>query len=214
MLGEKVTRLELDERGCVGDRLWSVRTRLGKIASGKNSGRFEAVPRVMELGAHARDGGVVVIFPDGSTCRSEDARAAEELSRYLGQPVTLTKETEVSHFDDGPISLIGSASVAALSQERGELVDPARFRPNIVLDTTEPFSEEHWLGRHLAIGSAVLSVTMTSPRCVMVDMKTAALPAQPGNLKAIGRINDACLGIIAAVLTPGTIAVGDAVEVG
>jgi uncharacterized protein YcbX len=213
MLGESVTRLEIDERGSVGDRLWSVRTSQGKIASGKSTQRFEALPTVLELRARERDGVVVVTFPDDSTCNTEDPAAAERLSDYVGQPATFAKETQVSHFDDGPISLIGSASFAAVTQERGESVDPARFRPNIILDTTQPFSEDGWVGRELTIGSAVLSVTMMSPRCAMVDMKTADLPAQHGNLLAVGRANRANLGVIASVQAPGTIRVGDRVEI-
>jgi MOSC domain-containing protein len=213
MAGEPVTRLEIDERGCVGDRLWSVRTSQGKIASGKSTQRFEALPSVLELRARARDGVVVVTFPDGSTCITEDASAAERLSHYVGRPATFAKETSVSHFDDGPVSLIGSASVTAVAHERGEPVDPARFRPNIVLDTSQPFSEDGWVGRELAVGSAVLSVTMTSPRCAMVDMKTAELPAQHGNLLAVGRANRANLGVIASVQVPGAIHVGDMVEI-
>lgn len=63
----------------------------------------------------------------------------------------------------------------------------------------------------LASGRAlpVLRVAMPSPRCVMVDMQTADLPAQPGNLKAVGRINDVLLGVVAAVSQPGTINIGD-----
>jgi uncharacterized protein YcbX len=66
MAGEEVTHLEVNQRGSVGDRLWSVRTSDGKIGSGKNSRRFAAVPKLLELRAEARDGTVVITFPDGS----------------------------------------------------------------------------------------------------------------------------------------------------
>jgi uncharacterized protein len=214
MLGEKVPRLGVDQRGCIGDRMWSIRTSGDKIGSGKNSSRFAAVPGLLELRAQERDGTVLIRFPDGSTCTTDAAHAADRLSRHVGQPVTLAMETEVSHFDDGPVSLIGRASVLAVSHHRGGPLDPARFRANILLDTTEPFVEDKWVGRQLEIGTAVLSVTMTSPRCVMVDMKTADLPAQPGNLSAIGRANAARLGVIATVVVPGTITAGDKVEIG
>jgi hypothetical protein len=45
-------------------------------------------------------------------------------------------------------------------------------------------------------------------------MATADLPDQPGNLTAIGRINNACLGVIAKVTTPGTISLGDELTIG
>jgi uncharacterized protein len=209
LAGESVTRLEVDQRGCVGDRQWSVRTAKDKIGSGKNSRRFAAIPGLLDVRAFERDSRVAVTFPDGSTCFVDDAEAATRLSRYVGQPVTFASETSVTHFDDGPISLIGRASVDALTEEQQEDVDPARFRANIHLATAGQFIEDSWLGRQLRIGTAVVQVEMTSPRCVMVNMATADLPEQPGNLTAIARINNACLGIIAKVITPGTISLGD-----
>jgi uncharacterized protein YcbX len=213
MTGERVTSLDLDERGAVGDRVWSVRTAADKIGSGKNSHRFASIEGLLELRAEELDGRVVVTFPDGTTCFTDDEDAAVRLSRQLAQPVTFARETSVSHYDDGPVSLIGMPSVAALSAEWQADVDPSRFRPNVVLDTSGPFVEDTWVGQRLQIGSAVLLVDMTSPRCVMVDMETADLPEQHGNLKAIGALNQACLGVIATVVVPGTIRVGDALSI-
>jgi uncharacterized protein YcbX len=209
LTGESVTRLEVDERGCVGDRRWSVRTEADKIGSGKSTRRFAAIPGLLDVRACERDGRVAVTFPDGSSCFVDDAEAAARLSQHVGRPVTFASETSVSHFDDGPVSLIGQASVDAVAEEQQEEVDPARFRANIHLSTSGPFVEDGWLGRQLRIGTAVVRVEMTSPRCVMVNMATADLPEQAGNLKAIGRINNACLGVIAKVMTPGTINLGD-----
>lgn len=196
-------------RGIVGDRLWSVRTPDNKIGSGKTSRRFAAVLGLLELRASIRDGRVIITFPDGSTCAVDDPDVAHRLSESLGRPVTVASETDVMHFDDGPISLVGGASVAALSAARGATVDATRFRPNVVLDTATAFMEDEWVGRRLRIGTVTLEVTVRSPRCVMVDMKTADLPAQPGNLLAAGRLNNACVGVIADVVEPGRLAVGD-----
>jgi uncharacterized protein len=211
MLGEDVASLELDSRGVVGDRSWSIRTAAAKIGSGKNTRRFAAVPRLLELRAASGPAGVRVTFPDGLTYAVEAPELADRLLHHCGQPLTLAKETDVSHFDDGPVSLIGMSSVDAVSSARGEPVDASRFRANIVLDTSDPFIEEKWIGSQLRLGDAVLEVTMGSPRCVMVDMATAEMPAQPGNLTTIGRLNEARLGVIARVVTPGRISVGDRV---
>ena len=213
MTGESVTRLELDQRGCVGDRQWSVRTEADKIGSGKNSRRFAAIPGLLDVRASERDGLVAVTFLDGSSCLVDDPEAAARLSQYVGRPVRFARETSVTHFDDGPVSLIGRASVDAVTEEQHEAVDPARFRANIHLATASPFLEDSWLGRQLQIGPAVFKVEMTSPRCVMVNMATADLPEQPGNLTAIGRINNTCLGVIATVIAPGTISLGDEVTI-
>lgn len=209
LLGEELTAVDLDERGVVGDRAWSVRTAAGKLGSGKATRRFEAVVGLLDLRARSRVGHVEVTLPTGNRYDVTDPHAAEQLSRHIGQPLTFVPEADVSHFDDGPVSLIGLASVQALGDARGEPVDSARFRANIHVNTVEPFVEDEWIGRRLRIGHAVLDVVLASPRCVMINMKTADLPAQPGNLAAIGRLHDQCLEVIARVVTPGRVAVGD-----
>lgn len=211
LLGEQLEVADVEERGVVGDRRWSVRTVDGKIGSGKSTRRFEAVIGLLDLRAAVSDGAVVVRFPDGAALRVDEPDAARRVSQHIGQPLSFARESDVSHFDDGPVSLLGLASVEALAAARGEPVDPARFRANIVLDTGEAFAEDEWIGRHVQIGSAVLEILLPSPRCVMINMATADLPAQPGNLAAVGRLHDQCLGVIARVVQPGSIAVGDEV---
>jgi uncharacterized protein len=210
MLGETLPQLEVDSRGVSGDRWWSVRTPEGKMGSGKNSNRFAAVHGLLDLRAFERDGVVMVRLPDGLDVAVDSPAATEALTRHLGRPVTVAQETDVTHYDDGPVSLLGLTSVAALSAHVGVPVDPARFRANILLETERPYEEDEWVGREVTVGTAVLRVTMTSPRCVMINMATADLPAQPGNLASLGKLHDACLGVIATVVRPGTVAIGDA----
>ncbi len=209
LTGESVDRLALDARGVVGDRTLAVRTADGGLGSGKTTGRFTAVPGLLLVRAATAGGSVVLTLPDGSTYDAADADGP--LSELLGQRVHVVHEDVTSHVDDGPVSLLGTASVAALAAERGADVDPVRFRPNLLLATERAFCEDDWVGRTVQIGTATLGVTMTSPRCVMVDLETADLPAQQGNLRAVGLLHDACLGVIADVLVPGTVAVGDEV---
>ena len=52
-----------------------------------------------------------------------------------------------------------------------------------------------------------------SGQTVSVWMATADLPEQHGNLLALGRINEANLGVIATIEQPGRITVGDALTV-
>ena len=213
VLGEQLTELAVDERGVAGDRRWAVRTAQGKIGSGKTTRRFAALPGLQQLRARDTADGVVVELPDGTVHPVGSAVLQERLSALLGEPVTLAPETDVSHFDDGPVSLVARASVEAVAAERGEPVETARFRPNLVLDGVGAFADEEWVGRTLRVGTVVLAVELASPRCVMVDSETADLPAQPGNLKAVGRLNDACLGVVARVVQPGVVRVGDRVVV-
>ena len=209
LLGEPLTTLDVDERGVVGDRVWSVRTASGKFGSGKSTTRFEAVIGLLQVRATTHDSGVMITFPDDGSHPIDDPATARLLSDRLNQPLTFGREADVSHYDDGPVSLVGLASVRALSEARGVPVDPARFRANIRLDTERPFIEDEWIGHRVAIGTVVLEVMLPSPRCVMINMASADLPEQPGNLAALGRLHDQCLGVIARVVTPGQIATGD-----
>lgn len=209
MLGERLLALDVDERGVVGDRHWSIRTAENKIGSGKNTRRFAAVPGLLALRAHTANTSVTITLPTGKELLTHDPDAGPVLSELLEQPVTLACESNVSHFDDGPVSVLGVASVTALAAEVGAGVDADRFRANILVEGLPPFAEDSLVGRVLRIGDVLLEVTMRSPRCVMIDMETAALPPQPGNLVAVGRLNDACLGVIARVVLPGRIRIGD-----
>jgi hypothetical protein len=212
LAGEPVEELECDQRGVAGDRLWSVRTEANKIGSGKNTRRFAAVDGLLHIRARLLDDRVEIELPDGRRCCVEDPVAATWLSDHVGQPVTLARESSVSHFDDGPMSVLGLTSVAALAAEAGADIDPSRFRANILLDGSAALWEDELIGHRLKIGTAVLEVTMRSTRCVMIDMSTADLPAQHGNLLAVGRMNETCLGVIAGVVVPGRIRVGDTVQ--
>lgn len=213
MAGEQLDALDIEPRGVVGDRLWSVRTPEDKIGSGKSTNRFRAVRGLLELRSRCADGRVIVSTGDGSTsCFVDDADAAAWVSGTLGQPLTFAQETDVAHHDDGPVSLLGLGSVAAFAGDRDEDVDVRRFRPNIIFDGLPAYAEDGWVGRTVRIGTAVLAVEFPSPRCVMVDMRTADLPAQPGNLAAIERDRAGRLGVIASVVAPGRVRLGDVVE--
>ena len=211
MLGEDLTGLDLDARGVVGDRAWSVRTPDNKIGSGKNTRRFAAVPGLLRLRASYDGDCVRVRLPDGDELAVDEAETARRLSAYLSRPVTLARETDVSHFDDGPVSLVATASVDAVGAEAGHAIDPARFRANVLLTGLPAFGEDALVGQRVRVGSALLEVMMRSPRCVMIDMESADLPAEHGNLLATGRANGACIGVIARVVEPGRISRGDAV---
>lgn len=213
MLGERLDALQIDERGVVGDRIWSVRTAEGKIGSGKNTRRFAAVPGLLRLQTHTAHSGVMVTLPTGEELLTSDPATDHALSRFLGRPVTLACESNVSHFDDGPVSILGMASVSALAAEVGSEVDASRFRANILVEGLPPLTEDSLVGQYLRIGDVTLEVTMRSTRCVMIDMETANLPAQPGNLLTLGRLNNACLGVVARVIAAGQIRVGDSLLV-
>jgi len=73
------------------------------------------------------------------------------------------------------------------------------------------FPEEDWIGQALRLGDVELRVTSRTQRCVMVNHPRPSLRSRRDVLKTIGRVNDACAGVYADVITPGFARVGDAV---
>jgi uncharacterized protein YcbX len=131
-----------------------------------------------------------------------------------------------SFFDYAPIHLVTAAMLRRLSELAPEsCFDPARFRPNFVLDLpdTEPFAENEWGGRLLQIGDeVVIRILLPSPRCSIPTLAQPGLPLDHGIIRAIARHNrisidgvagrSACAGAYAEVVTPGMIQVGDRVS--
>ena len=218
LAGERPTELLVEPRGVVGDRLWSVRDPDGKLGSGKSSRRFRRMDGLLALQARYDDvyagAPPVVTFPDGRAIRGDDPSVHEALSGHVGRPVTLDREEQVSHFDEGPIHLVTTSSLATTAAAHGGPVDARRLRPNFVVDTgTVPgLPENDWAGRHLALGDdVVLEVLYAMPRCVMVDLATDELPADRGLLRTVTAVNAGDLGVVADVVSPGLVSAGDPV---
>lgn len=211
--GERLDAVEVDTRGVAGDRLWSVRDPDGKFGSGKSTRRFRRMDGLLALKAEY-DGAVPVLtFPDGRVVRGDDAGVHEALSAHVGRPVTLDREEDVSHFDEGPVHVVTTGSLDDLGRAHGRAVDARRARPNIVVDTGPGLATEHdWAGRRLAVGEVVLQVLYAMPRCVMLDLPADGLPEEHGLLRTVHELNGGDLGVVAAVVTPGTVSRGDAVS--
>jgi len=114
-------------------------------------------------------------------------------------------------FDVAPIHVVTTASLAAL---RHEHADVRRFRPNLLLDTTDGrtgFVDQEWIGRELHIGEVVLKIDLPTPRCSMVTRAQPDLPADPSVLRSVVREAKQSLGVYASVARSGRVAVGDRV---
>ena len=55
----------------------------------------------------------------------------------------------------------------------------ARFRPNVVINTDEPFSEDNW--KHLKIGETELELVKPCTRCIVttLDPRTGDVNPEP-----------------------------------
>lgn len=214
LLGERLVSAEVVERGLAGDRAWAVTDLDGKLGSGKSSRRFRKMDGLLRLtAAYDGEGTPLITFPDGERLSGTGAAIDDRLSTHVGRSVRLQSEGAVSHFDDGPVHLVTTASLSALAAVAGRNVAAERARANLVLDVEgEGFVEQAWTGRELTIGdTCVLRVTASMPRCVMLEMSQGVLPEAPRLLDTLERVNGLDLGVVAEVVTVGTVHVGDEV---
>lgn len=230
--GERLREARVDRRGLLGDRLWAVRDPdSGKLGSGKDTGRFRRFPGppLLELASRYpaepdpdRAEPPFVVGPDGREYSVLDGSADLLVQRHTGmRTLRVTRESDVDHFDDGPVSLLGTATLRWVEENLpGTAVDRRRFRPNLLVRTAEPFAEEAWVGRRIRIGGdkngggVELTVDMVLPRCVMVTTAQADLPDAPEILRLLGERTDrrGRLAIVGHPSGPGTVRVGDAVR--
>ena len=227
--GERVASSPVDGRGLLGDRLWAVQDHNGKLGSGKDSRRFRRIDGLLGVTsrypaepAAGRVDPPVVTGADGRDHLVATGAADEFLRGHTGLPdVSVQPEGEVSHFDEVPISLIGTATLDWLQAALPLLeIEPRRFRPNLVVRTDEPFVEESWLGRVVRIGAGQDAVNVVFDRvltrCVMVGMAQPGLTGSGAVLRRIGQRVDrpVCLALGGHIFRSGTVRTGDLLVVG
>lgn len=113
---------------------------------------------------------------------------AAVLGDHLGKQVTLTAAPPATVVFDGPtVTLVGTASLRDLgAQTRLDLLaQAARFRATLVVETTEPYVEETWLGAQLRAGDALLRAGVAIPRCAVIDHSPATGEKDVRLLKAL-----------------------------
>lgn len=235
MQGVAVRELALETSGAVGDRRYGViDAESGKLMSAKRWSQ-------LLMAATDDEGGRVrVSLPDGATVHADDPEASEVLSRWLGRPVRLDEVapgTEIAYemtldppndeaelfdipapkgsfVDLAPVHLLTRATLDHARSRHPDLQwDVRRFRPNVVIGgELEPFADDGWPGRQLRIGGAVVQVRQPTVRCAMPLRAQPGLDRQRDLYDAMQSLHANHLGVYADVVTPGTVRVGDSVE--
>jgi uncharacterized protein len=213
MAGEALDGVEIDARGLAGDRWYAVVDGDGRLASGKHSRRFRRRDAVFDFAARTTVGGGVRVTGRGGDWLVGDPALDAALSDAMGDPVRVLAESATPHQDAGEVSLVGTASLDWCREHLGVDADRRRLRPNLVVDTTEPFVEETWSGE-LRVGTTCLRVTRRVERCRMIDIAQEGLSREGAWLKALTDTRQMCLAVYLDVVDPGTIRLGDDVAVG
>ena len=151
-----------------------------------------------------------------------DPRWSDFFSDILGKRVHLAR-ARTSAYDVHPATVLGTSSLRELARRSGLAeVDPRRFRMLVEFSGGEPHVEESWAGTLLRVGSAVLRSSGPVKRCAAttrdpgsgaVDLQTLRLiTAYRGRRESALGVG-ANFGAYCDVLEPGTISVGDRLDV-
>lgn len=160
---------------------------------------------------------------------SEDGNPLLALDESEDTRVTVTDLTlgmlaPGTFLDLSPVHLLTSSALARLSELHPDgVISHRRFRPNLVLETSEDggFVENAWTGQALQIGEVRLRVIVPTTRCTMTTLSQGPLPRDRRVLQTLAEHNRVeipgfgvfpCLGASATIEQPGTIGVGDPVE--
>ena len=116
-------------------------------------------------------------------------------------------------FDTFPLSLITTQTIARLGEMVGAPLEVQRFRPNILVEAAEadPFQEDGWVGCVLRIGGMRMRVDKRDGRCVVITIDPVTTQRNPAILRTVARDRQGCLGVYGSTVTPGRVAVNDAV---
>ncbi|MDZ4309274.1 MAG: MOSC domain-containing protein [Cypionkella sp.] len=209
------------------DRHWAVAHEAAKLVPGWNRcvnfARGAKAPALMAITSSLDEATATVTLhhPErGEITFRPDDRA--DLPRFLAwvaplnpaeraQPMAIvTAGRGMTDTQLPALSILSTASLADLSARMGIALSKDRWRGNLWLDGAAPWAELGWVGKHLAIGGAVLRIEERIERCsaTTVDPETGR-PNAP-TLQALNQhFGHQDFGVYGVVVESGPIAVGD-----
>lgn len=95
-------------------------------------------------------------------------RISSEKPRMMKSKYQTEMAKTTSFADSLPLLLVSAGSYAALQERLEEPLDQLRFRPNIIVSSSEPFAEDTWA--ELKIGEVSLSGAKPCARCSLVNV--------------------------------------------
>jgi uncharacterized protein YcbX len=196
MAGQPLDAADITENGIAGDRIIQVRDAAGRLFSARTR------PLLLRHRSVLTENGDVLV--DG---RPWDAKeVALDVEKAAGPGTRLVRSDAEDRFDVLPLLVTTDGMFAAVGY------DPRRFRPNLVIAGVEGLSERQWEGSRLRIGKVVIGMDDLRARCIMTTYDPDSGKQDLNVLRRVQKDFGGELGLNSYVITPGRVAVGDAVE--
>ncbi|NNE25958.1 MAG: MOSC domain-containing protein [Saprospiraceae bacterium] len=152
-------------------------------------------------------------FSDKLKQKCKLVRMIESTNRIKEFPKKPYK-SQVSFADGYPYLILGTASMNLLNQKLDAPLNVNRFRPNIVVDTTEAHEEDRW--EDFRINEVEMRIVKPCARCVVttIDQRTGARGKEPLKTLAGYRKWDKMIyfGANGILLSSGVVNKGDQIQ--
>jgi uncharacterized protein YcbX len=233
--------IRLERRGPVGDRAFFFVDENGRRFSGATKApilpiraSYDPGREWLELtlpngvavaGSTVAEGRAVVadFYGRPVSARIVEGNFSEALSDYIGRDVFLARPDRPGEaLDARPVTLVSQESVDELARQGGHdgELSPARFRMTIeIAGVSGPHEEDTWRSRRVRAGETLLLIEGAVPRCAVTTLDPATGIRDFPTLhvikdyRGVSAQGDLEFGVYAEVIEPGTVRVGDDVEV-
>ncbi len=194
--GEPLQRADLTGDGVDGDRVVHVSGARGPLTGRTRSGLL-TVPAVT-----GPDGAPLV---DGHPWNSDAARST--IRAHAGADARLVADTSPQRFDILNLLVATDGAVARFGS------DVRRLRPNLVLSGVPAEMEPELAGQALEVGDAVIGIHAQRQRCIVTSIDPETGEQDLDVFRRIRNVFGGRLALDCWVIRPGTISVGDPVQV-
>ncbi len=160
-----------------------------------------------------RNSSIIVQTPGGKQLPLDSEELRAQLADLYGRDISLIR-IKRGVFDSLPLSLMSTATVAALDERLDFALDGRRFRQNIIIETFDgrPFAEEAWVGSALTIGEVQVWLNQPIERCQMINVDPDTAVRSSATLKLVAQTRNNCVGVGCTPQSTGMIQVGDLVR--
>ncbi|MDQ3098372.1 MAG: MOSC domain-containing protein [bacterium] len=213
MQGIKLPEIKVKSVSVIGDRSRNLDLiRTNEVTSFVDTIKWpkllEYIPYLVDP-SNPKTSEVRVKTPLGHDYSADSEQLIAEIENKLGKKVTVSRMGRAA-YHSMPVSLISGASIQAISDRLGSVIDPRVFRMNVYLDCgAAPYAEESWLNKTITFGAredgAQLIVIKLDERCATINLNPETGQPDPNILKALVKEHGKTLGIYCLILKEGTI---------